>query len=101
MSLIIYVAYTAFTASITIMLALKIGSIRNINRVAIEQVGAHIECTNLLIEKHYIAGNYETLNKLLVNQLENYRDIRKLLKEDKKYEYQSVILEAAKQETTD
>ncbi|WP_146949218.1 hypothetical protein [Halolactibacillus miurensis] len=91
MSFMTYIAFTAFTASliiasITIALALKIGSTRNINKVLIDQIGAHIECTNLLIEKQYIEGNYEALNKLLVNQLTNYRDIRKLLKEDK-HEY--------------
>ncbi|GEM02926.1 hypothetical protein SAMN05421839_13917 [Halolactibacillus halophilus] len=91
MNFMTYIAFTAFTASlitasITVMLALKIGSTRNINKKLIDQIGAHIECTNLLIEKQYIARNYEALNKLLVNQLTNYRDIRKLLKEDK-HEY--------------
>ncbi|GEM02887.1 hypothetical protein SAMN05421839_10642 [Halolactibacillus halophilus] len=91
MNFLTYIAFTTFTASlvtasITIALALKIGSTRNINKVLIDQIGAHIECTNLLIEKQYIEGNYEALNKLLVNQLTNYRDIRKLLKEDK-HEY--------------
>jgi hypothetical protein len=91
MNFVTYIAFTAFTASlitasVTIALALKIGSTRNINKVLIDQIGAHIECTNLLIEKQFIEGNYEALNKLLVNQLTNYRDIRKLLKEDK-HEY--------------
>ena len=91
MNFVTYIAFTSFTASlittsVTIALALKIGSTRNINKVLIDQIGAHIECTNLLIEKQFIEGNYEALNKLLVNQLTNYRDIRKLLKEDK-HEY--------------